>query len=314
MVFDGHSDILTDVVIKRLNDETNILNKYHLYKLKKGNIEGSCFVLWIDPPFTSNPSKRLKQIITTTFEELKECSDVVLVRNMFEIEKAKSENKFYILLGMEGLSSIGKNLDELYFLYDLGVRHTMLTWNEENDLATGVNGDEKRGLSSIGKNAISIIQKQKMILDISHLNEKSFWDVMKISNAPIIASHSNAKTLCNHKRNLTDNQLLEIRNTNGIVGLNSYKPFINNKTDLQNIDGLVLQATYIAEKIGVEHLSLGFDFLDFLDDETNTETSGLEDCTKVPFFIEKLKKAGFNDNEIELISYKNWYRIIRNCT
>lgn len=312
MIFDGHSDILTDVVIKRLQGDKNILNKYHLPKLKKGNIEGSSFVFWIDTPAEIPPSERLKQLMQATKDEFAECSDVALVRNISEITQAKNDGKFYIFLGMEGLSPIGEDLSKLYTLYDFGIRHIMMTWNEENPLATGVRGDENRGVTKLGKQAINIMEDKGILLDVSHLNYKSFSDVAKMVTKPIVASHSNAKELCNVSRNLTDEQLLFIRDMNGVVGLNSYKNFIHNKNDYKNIFGLVEQAKYIAYKIGVEHLSLGFDFLDFLEDDEATH--GLEDCTKVPYFIELLKNAGFNKNEIELISCGNWLRVIKEIT
>lgn len=308
MIFDGHSDIFTDVTIRRLNGEINVINQYHINNLRKGNIEGGCFVIWIDTPYVNKPEKRLNEILKSIKDELINNEEIVLVRNMKEIEIAKSMNKFYIFLGMEGLSGIGNNINKIHELYDFGVRHCMLTWNEENLLATGVKGNKNRGLTSLGKKAVKLIEEKNIILDVSHLNEKSFWDIINIVKQPVIASHSNSQALCNVDRNLSDQQLLAIRDTKGIVGLNSYSKFISDKIENQNIDGLIDQAKYIAYKIGVEHLSLGFDFLDFLENEPTTE--GLENCSKVPNFIEKLKEAGFNKKEIDMISRKNWYRII----
>lgn len=308
MIFDGHSDIFTDVTIRRLKGEINVINQYHINNLRKGNIEGGCFVIWIDTPYVNKPEKRLGEILKSIKDELINNEEIVLVRNMKEIEIAKSMNKFYIFLGMEGLSGIGNNINKIHELYNFGVRHCMLTWNEENLLATGVKGNKNRGLTSLGKKAVKLIEEKNIILDVSHLNEKSFWDILNITKKPIIASHSNSKTICNVDRNLSDQQLLAIRDTKGIVGLNSYSKFISDKIENQNIDGLIDQAKYIAYKIGVDYLSLGFDFLDFLENESTTE--GLENCSKVPNFIEKLKEAGFNKKEIDMISRENWYRII----
>ncbi len=320
MNFDGHCDIFTDVTIRRLQGERQILKTYHLDRLRKGDFAGGCFVFWIDPPYTENPANRLKQLLTCAREELNECEDVVAVRSPSEIEKAKEDGKFYILLGMEGLSGLGSDPDFLYSLYDdHHVRHTMLTWNEQNAFATGVKGDASRGLTDLGKRAISIIQEKKMILDISHLNEKSFWDVVNYSTTPLVASHSNARALASTPRNLTDDQLFVIRDTEGLVGLNSFNQFVHDDIKEQTIDSFIRHATYIAEKIGVEYLAFGFDFCEFLFDQSMAGFSnkrepfltGLEDCTKTPVFLKEMRKAGFTEKELQLVAEENWLRIIQ---
>ena len=319
MVFDGHSDIFTDVTVRRLKGETQVLKNHHLPRLKQGNIEGSCFVLWIDPPHDANPPKRLGELMQCIRDEMAECEEAVIVTNYKEIEKARKAGKFYILPGMEGLSGIGTDLDKIDELYDFGVRHAMLTWNEQNDLATGAKADPNRGLTGLGRRAVRKIHDKHMIMDISHTNERTFWDIAKVGGGPLMASHSNVWALKNHPRNLTDCQLLEIRDTNGIVGLNSFNELVSDRIEDQTVEGLIRHADYIANKIGVEYLALGFDFCEFLDDEAagafcdqeNTFTKGLEDCSHVPFMIEKMREAGFSDKEMEMICTDNWFELIK---
>lgn len=319
MIFDGHSDIFTDVTVRRLKGETQVLKNHHLPRLRKGNIEGSCFVLWIDPPYDVNPSKRLGELMQCIKDEMAECEEAVIVKNIKEIEEAKKAGKFYILPGLEGLSGIGKDVDKIDELYEFGCRHAMLSWNEQNDLATGTKGDPNRGLTELGKKAVRKLHDKHMLVDVSHTNERTFWDMAKVGGGPLMASHSNARALADVVRNLTDCQLLEIRDTNGIVGLNSFNMLVDKDIKEQTVDGLIRHADYIANKIGVEHLAFGFDFCEFLDDEANasfcdqenTFTVGLEDCTHVPFMVEKMKKAGFNDKELEMISRGNWMNLIQ---
>ncbi|WP_312046325.1 dipeptidase [Anaerotignum sp.] len=319
MIFDGHSDIFSDVTIKRLLGETQVIKNHHLTRLRKGGVEGGCFVIWIDPPFDKEPSRRLEQILKATKDEMAECEDAVLVHNMAEIEAAQKAGKFIILLGMEGLSGIGEDLDQIHMLYDFGVRHAMLTWNEQNLLATGVQGDPSRGVTELGKKAVRMIQDKHMIMDVSHLNERSFWDVIHMAEGPILASHSNAKALAPAARNLSDEQLLAIRDTKGLVGLNSFNLFVSQNLNEQNVDNLVKHASYIADKIGVEHLGFGFDFFEFLStesmksysDQDTSYTVGLEDCSKIPEMLLKMKASGFTEKELEMISYGNWFNLIR---
>lgn len=319
MIFDGHSDIWTDVTKRVLNGERDILRKHHLDKLKEGKILGGIFVIWIDPPYTDNPYKRSMQIVDSIKVELEYCKDsIVLAKTYNDIEKALKENKFYVFVGLEGLSSIGENLDLIDFYYDFGARHASLTWNEENSLATGVKGDSHRGLTELGKRAVRKINQKNMLLDVSHLNEKSFWDVAYETDKPIIASHSNCRLLCDVPRNLTDDQLRKIAELNGLVGINSFNQFVHKDMDKQNVEMLVRHIAHMADVMGTGHIGIGMDYCDFLDDSSmnsfsSQETSytvGLEDASKTYNIIVELEKAGFSNDEIEKIAYKNFHRII----
>ena len=320
MIFDGHSDIFSDVRYKREAGETQVLKNRHLERLQKGGIGGGCFVIWVDTFNGEDPKTELDAIVKNMKDEMAETEEFVLVHNTAEIEAAKKAGKISVLLGLEGLAGIGEDIDRIHELYDIGCRHAMLTWNEENALATGVKGTPDRGVTELGKKAIRLIQDKKMILDVSHLNEKSFWDVMDATTAPILASHSNARALANAARNLTDAQLLAIRDTKGLVGLNAFGDFISEVQAEQDVDGLVKHASYIADKIGVEHLGFGFDFFEFLNadfmesysDQEDSRLKGMEDCSKVPVMIEKMRKAGFTEKDLEMISHKNWMNLIGN--
>lgn len=321
MIFDGHSDIWTDVTVKTLNGETDILNKYHIKKLKNGNISGSIFVIWVDPPYTDKPYERTLQIIESVKKELEYCKDsIVVVKSYDEMKKAIKENKIYVFIGLEGLSSIGNNLDLIDYYYDFGARHASLTWNEENELATGVKGSSERGLTDLGKKAIQRINTKNMLLDVSHLNEKSFWDVVSEVNVPIIASHSNCKSICDVPRNLTDNQMKKIAELGGMVGLNSFNQFVHKDKEKQNVQMLARHIEHMVEVMGIDHVGFGMDYCDFLDDSSmtsfseqeNTCTIGLEDASKTNNIISEIEKIGFSKDDIEKIAYKNYHRLIKN--
>lgn len=319
MIFDGHSDIFSDVRYKREVGETQVLKNHHLERLQKGGIGGACFVIWADTFNGFDPKDEMDAIVKALQAEMAETEDFVLVHNRAEVEAAEKAGKFAILLGIEGLAGIGEDLSKIDTLYEVGARHAMLTWNEENALATGVKGSPDRGVTDLGRKAIKKIQDKKMILDVSHLNEKSFWDVIDASNGPILASHSNAKALAGAARNLTDDQLKAIRDTNGLVGLNAFNDFISDIKEEQDVDHLVNHASYIADKIGVEHLGFGFDFFEFLNtdfmksysDQDDSLLRGMEDCSKVPVLLEKMRKAGFTEKDLEMISGGNWLNLIQ---
>ncbi|MCU5871557.1 dipeptidase [Clostridioides difficile] len=320
MIFDGHSDTWADVTIRRLNGEKDVFRRIHLDNFKRANIEGAIFVIWIDPPYDKEPEKRVKQIISSIKDEIEDMKDVVnIVKKYSDIDKGIRENKINILIGLEGLSHIGRNIDLLdYFYKEVGARHASLTWNEQNELATGCLGDENRGLTEIGKKAVNKMEKLGMVVDVSHLNEKSFWDLMSIASKPVIASHSNARSLCDAKRNLTDNQLKEISNTGGLVGINSFRGFTNSNPKKQDLIHLVDHIDYMVNLIGIEHVSFGFDFSDYLGKETigsftgnasMPSVDGLESTHTAHNIVVELENRGYKKKDIDLISSGNFYRL-----
>ncbi|MEI0476330.1 dipeptidase [Brachyspira pulli] len=313
MIFDAHSDIWTDVAVKTSKGENNIIKKYHYDNLIKGKIGGSIFVIWTEPKNYNRALERVREIQDAIKKELEYIDDVILIAKSYDdIIKAQKENKLYIFIGFEGLISIDDNISLLDEYYDFGARHASLTWNEENKLATGARGDSNRGLTPLGKKAVKKMQEKGMIVDVSHLNDKSFFDIMDITSAPIIASHSNARALCNSMRNLTDEQLRAIRDVNGVIGYNSYKDFTDENTDKQTLNRAVDHIKYIADKIGIDHIGLGFDYNEYFEDEeVPPAVKGLENASKSYDIIVKLKEAGFNNEEIEKIEYKNFHRIIK---
>ncbi|WP_020005193.1 dipeptidase [Brachyspira innocens] len=313
MIFDAHSDIWTDVAVKTLKGENNIIKKYHYDNLVKGKIGGSIFVIWTEPKNYHRALERVREIQECIKKELEYIKDIILIaKNYDDIIKAQKENKIYIFIGFEGLISIDDNIDLIDEYYEYGARHASLTWNEENKLASGVRGDPNKGLTDLGKKAVRKMQDKGMIVDVSHLNDKSFFDVIDITSAPIIASHSNSRVLCKSLRNLTDEQLKAIRDTKGVVGLNSYKGFIDENKDKQTIERALDHIKYIADKIGIDHIGLGFDYNEYFEDEiTPPSVKGLENASKSYDIIIKLKEAGFNNEEIEKIEYKNFNRIIK---
>lgn len=321
MIFDAHSDIWTHVTMKSLEGRNNIFKNYHLEKYIKGGVNGSIFVIWVDPPYDSDPFNRTMQIVKSLSKELLSNKDIIqIVRNYSDIQRAVDSNKIAIIIGIEGLSSIGNNIDLLYSFYMLGARHASLTWNEENELATGVKGDPNRGLTQDGVKAVKTLEELGMLVDVSHANEKSFWDICKYSTKPIIASHSNCKALCNVARNLTDNQLRAISERNGVVGLNAFSEFISENKENRDIYHLADHIDHMVDVMGINHVGFGFDFVDYLEDNTvnsfssdedNGDTKGFENITKVPDLISILEARGYDKEALDKIKYKNFMRVIK---
>ncbi|MCR4431303.1 MAG: dipeptidase [Tepidanaerobacteraceae bacterium] len=320
MNFDAHSDILTDVTIKRLMGEKNVFKKYHFERLKKGMVSGAILAVWVDPPYTDNPTARMLQVLGAACEEMEEMSDCAgIVQKYDDIDRYRNEGKIAVLFGMEGMSGLGGNVSLIDMLYRLGIRHGMLTWNEENEFATGAgSANAQRGVTPLGIEALKRMEKLGMIVDVSHANEKTFWDIYENTQKPFIASHSNVYKLCPVPRNLKDDQIRAIAERGGVVGMNAWPDFIDENEP--SAEKLVRHIEYIADMVGTDYICFGFDFCDFLSDATTQSfqtgetisAKGLEDATRIPAFVNMLEERGFRREDIEKITHENIERVIKN--
>jgi membrane dipeptidase len=320
LLFDGHADIWSDVVQKRLSGEREIFRNYHLDKFKEGGVGGGIFVMWIDPPHDQHPEQRLREIMSAARDEIIEAEDLIqIVKAYSDFEAAVATGKMPVVIGVEGLSGIGEDLNQLDALYAFGARHASLTWNEANALATGLSGDPLQGLTQLGFEAVKKLETLGMLVDVSHLNDKSFWDVLSISTKPLIASHSNSRAECDHKRNLTDDQLRAVAATGGLVGGNAWCDFIDLDPTKRTIERFVDHIEYMIELIGEDHVGLGFDFCDYIAsgamatfaEDAILETIGLENAAKAGHVIEILRRRGHKEVTLEKIASGNFMRVLK---
>ena len=313
-IFDGHTDIMADVVTRRKLGEKNVVKTHHLHKLKKGGVEGANFVLWMDPE--ASDWEDVKQGITLIHDELRDSPDVFHpIKDMQDFACDKNNDKIDIILGMEGLAAMGPSIERMEWLYEQGVRCASLTWNEANALATGISGDPQRGLTDDGVQVLKTMDKLGILLDVSHLNETSFWEVAGMATKPFMASHSNAYTLCEHPRNLKDEQLLAIKDSGGLVGVNAVADFLH--PDQPDIMHFIQQVDYMVELLGIDHVALGFDFCDFLhldqqkEPEEQHVTTSLETSMDIQNVIEKLAEKGYSHEDMVKLTKENFVRVYR---
>lgn len=315
-IFDGHADIWYDVAQKRKLGEENIVKKYHLDRLRAGNIIGGIFIAYLEHIDGQDDEKEMFHLINSTIHEIKNNPDIFnIIKKKGDFNRGIVDEKLNVLMGVEGLRAIGKNLDWLDTLYELGFRHASLTWNEENELGTGVAGDENRGLTPVGVEAVKKMENLGMIVDVSHANEKTFWDIYENTTKPIIASHSNAKSLCNHRRNLTDEQIKAIASRDGLIGVNAYKGFVAIDPARQNVERYIDHIEHMVSLVGIKHVALGFDFCEYLYPDKKQEDinpQGLENASKAFSVIDGLYKRGYSESDIRKIALENFMRITEN--
>lgn len=214
------------------------------------------------------------------------------------------------LISVEEGGVIGEDTDKIKILHSLGVRMMTLTWNHKNSLASPAfdcdlqssEFSSSEGLTKLGFEAVSEMEAQKIIIDVSHLSDRGFYDIAENFRVPFIASHSNTRKFCDVPRNLTDDMINVIGERGGLVGLNYYADFIGGAG---GFDRLAHHAAHIAKIGGVECIALGSDF-------DGIELNPLiPDCTAVPDFRNNLRSVGFSESEVDLIMGGNVKRFLR---
>lgn len=310
MIFDAHGDILTDMYQQKQKNNENSFKDRHLELYKKGGVTHSIFVNYTDPYL--DDSQLFSKIFENAFTELENNSDIFKIcLNYNDMLISLNEDKIGVIVGMEGIMQL-EGVNQLRELYNMGVRHASLTWNEENIYASGLDNPNTRGLTSQGVEILREMEELGMLIDLVHLNEKSFFEVVENTSSPIIISHGNTKTICNHKRNYTDEQLIAISLRNGVIGICGIRSFIATETKNQNVQYLVKHIDHAVKVMGIDHVGLGFDFCYYLYD--NVETNRVTDLltiADVPNIFKELKRIGYSEKDIEKIKHLNFERVIK---
>jgi len=220
--------------------------------------------------------------------------------NLLLSSKDFREDKINAILALEGASPIIDDINNLYAYHKLGVRLITLTWNHRNFVADGVSVGANAGITEFGRQVIKEMEKLKIIVDVSHLNERGFKDLCEIATKPFIASHSNAFSVMPHSRNLKDYQIEEIVNRKGFIGINFYSDFIAESGHLEIlIDKLLEHVSYFLDKGAKDVLGLGADF-------DGIDRSPFEDVSGYEKFADLLStRLNLSDGTIEKIMSKN---------
>ena len=218
-----------------------------------------------------------------------------------EVDETVAEGKTAALLSIEGADLIECDVRKVETVAQWGVRFLNPVWNRANVLS-GTNAEEpERGLSAAGRDFIHVLEEHAIYPDVSHLSDAGFWDLVHIARRPIVASHSNARAVCPHRRNLTDDQFRAIRDSGGVAGLNLYLDFVGQPT----MDALVAHVEHFLALDGEKTLCLGGDL-----DGCEALAAGMTGMQDVPKLYEALKARGYSDALLEDIFWNNLRRLI----
>lgn len=312
LVIDTHCDTMLKVIRShgayRIGDDHQV-GHVDIPRLKKGGVNLQFFAAYIEPQYKPDRSlKRALQIFDCFYNELAaNKEDISLVLSSADLEKVRRENKIGALLSIEGGEALEEDLGVLRMLHKLGVRAIGLTWNERNQIADGVGECRSGGgLTDFGVSVVQEMNRLGIIVDVSHLSEPGFWDVISVSDKPIIASHSNAKAICNHRRNLTDEQIKALAKNGGVMGLNLCHEFLSSDTPVV-IDHVLDHIEHVFSLVGSKHIGLGADL-----DGITTPPIGLEDVSKLPALTEAMLRRGITPDQVRDVLGENYLRVIKN--
>lgn len=280
-----------------------------IQKLKTANSLAQFFALYIDWQEQPNALQRCLSMVDVFHRAIKENStDIALACNYQDLLLNQQAGKISAFLTIEEGAALEGRLENLRNFYRLGVRLLTLTWNYPNEIGYP-NCQMKysvQGLTKFGKQVVEEMNTLGMIIDVSHLSDQGFYDVAKLSKKPFIASHSNARAIQNHARNMTDDMIRTVAEKGGVMGINFSGNFLGGSKD-SKIDDMITHIKHIYQVGGLEVIALGTDFDGI---ESNLEIANISEIHKL---TAALRANGFTETAIEKIAYKNTLRVIQEC-
>lgn len=309
-IIDMHCDTLLECYRNPTHTLSNNSGHISIDKLLQGNALAQFFAIFISPKEKAlmGPYEIFNQVYETYTTQLELNSNYIKPALCVEdiLSNAK-DSKVSAILAVEDGVILEDKIERVQEVFDKGVRLITLTWNFENAIGYPSSDDpseHNRGLKPFGIEVVEEMNRLGLLVDVSHLSEGGFYDVAKYSKKPFVASHSCARALCNHRRNLTDEQLKTLGNQGGLVGVNFYSAFLKEDSEYATIDQIVEHVKYMVDKAGIESVGLGSDF-DGIDCELE-----FKDYASYPLLLSALSKH-FTDDQVDKICNGNAFRILK---
>ena len=330
-IFDGHNDVLLRLYRRGGADAAATFlcgeDKGHLdlRKARRGGFAGGLFAIFVPSPDgkkgaspaaveVADAQRTVFAMASLLFRIERESKGRVRVcRSIGDIESCLADDVLAAVLHIEGAEAIDADFALLDVLHAAGLRSIGPVWSRSNAFGHGVpfrcpsSPDTGPGLTDLGKALVGACNRLRIMIDLSHLNERGFWDVAALSNAPLVASHSNAHAVSPHSRNLTDRQLAVIGKSGGLVGVNFAVSFLrpdglrDKKTP---IDLMIQHIEHMLEHAGEDSVGLGSDF-----DGTEIPAE-LKDAAGLQILVQAMRKRGFDKALIEKLCFRNWLRVL----
>lgn len=307
-IIDLHCDTILKIGMAKEPKELrrNDLN-IDIEKLRKADSLAQFFAMFIDLKGEFDPMEKCLEMIDRLYVEIdKNRENIALARNYAELMDNNKNGKLSAFITIEEGGAIKGRLENLRNFYRLGVRLITLTWNYPNEIGYPNCMPEhmNTGLTPLGEEVVHKMNRLGMLIDVSHLSDGGFYDVARLSKAPFTASHSNARKICPHTRNLTDDMIRVLSSKGGVMGINFEREFLGDKP-ISTVEDMIKHIKHIKNVGGIDVISIGSDY-----DGINQELE-IENIGQMNKLISGLQNNGFTDDEIEKILYRNALRVIK---
>ncbi|MCM0650223.1 dipeptidase [Clostridium swellfunianum] len=325
-VVDMHCDTISVILNEQRKGKNTNLRRNNLNidieKMKQGDYLLQNFAMFVDFKRANNPLEQCLSLIDCFYDELEKNKDSIsLALNYEDIIKNQKEGKISAVLTIEEGGVVCSSLACLRMLYKLGVRLITLTWNYPNcigfpnfnmdncDMPDAHLANTKEGLTPFGIELVQEMERLGMIIDVSHLSDAGFYDVLKYTTKPFVASHSNVRSIANHCRNMSDDMILELAKRGGVLGINFAGDFLEECEPgmkiRSTINNMVKHIRHVVNLAGIDCVGLGSDF------DGIYQNLEIDHAGKMPELEKALRAAGFSEEDIEKIFYKNVLRVYK---
>ena len=308
MIYDSHVDTPSELLRSRDISIDNITGHVDFPKLRRGGVDGSFFALYtsaeIAPDAATAHALKMLAVVQDAIE--KDGKSVITV-SPEQAAANRERGVFSVFLGMENGSPIQESLSLLRLFHRLGVRYLTLTHNGDNAIAdSAAEARTWGGLSPFGREVVAQMNRLGMMVDISHASDDTFYDCIRYSKAPIVATHSCCRALCGHRRNLTDDMLRALADVDGYVGINFYPYFLkDSQVPAPGIKEIIDHIDHAVEICGIDHVGIGSDF-----DGIEVTPVGIDDVSMMPLLFTEMRRRGYTQEQIDKVSGDNLMNVL----
>jgi membrane dipeptidase len=281
-------------------------------RIREGGVDCLLFAMYVSPLHTARLRRLVQMLDAFTMEVGRYPDQIAVATNHREITKTVKDGKIAAVITVEGGEPLEGSIEALRTIYRLGVRSLTLTHFPRNELGDGSGADSGSHLTEFGVEVVQEMNRLGMLVDISHLNETGFWDVIEQSKDPVVATHSNCKALCSHHRNLTDDQIKALAEKGGVMNLSFCAGFIKDGVgfDPEAVKKVTVMdwldhLDHAVELVGTSHVGIGSDL------DGGCGFPGLDDVTKFPCLTEGMVSRGYSDDDIKKILGANDLRVFK---
>lgn len=301
-IIDGHCDTLTEAIIKNTSIVKNALH-WDISRASEYDAFIQVLAIFQDREKMKPSVSQAGYYVKKAEAAEKQVQNFMLAKDAEQIKKAIEGRSVCGILAVEGGDCLEGKTENLQKLYDMGIRIMTLTWNNANEIGDGCGETVHGGLTLFGREIVRLMQDIGMIVDLSHASEKTFWDCIEECRKPVIASHSNARAVHDHRRNLYDDQILAIAKTNGAIGINFYTDFVG-PSDKNDVDGLVRHIEHLCTVAGEDIAAIGADF-----DGVESLPGKIRSVQDLDILFNSLARLNYPDRVIRKIAGENLLRV-----